>query len=165
MPINMLTRCPGWSPGIGAASRPPSCQPRWRSDHVPGAVRKRQQKIHSHDLAHLFTHILMPLSGETESWKALDFGIRLAWREEAHLLGLHVVPPGVSVSSPRALEVQKRFEQRCRGVGIPGELSVESGEIVPTILKRAYYSDLVAIHLAHPPGKHPIKRLEWASAS
>jgi len=126
----------------------------------PGAVRKRQQKIHAHDPAHLFTHILMPLSGEAESWKALDFGIRLAWREEAHLLGLHVVPQGVSVSSPSALEVQKRFEQHCRGVSIPGELSIESGEIVPTILKRAYYSDLVAIHLAHPPGKHPVERLE-----
>ena len=126
----------------------------------PGVFRKRQQEIHAHDPAHLFTHVLMPLSGEPESWKALDFGIRLAWREEAHLLGLHVVARGTSVSSPRALEVQKRFEQRCRDVGIPGELSIESGEIVHTIIKRAYFSDLVVIHLAHPPGKHPIDRME-----
>jgi nucleotide-binding universal stress UspA family protein len=126
----------------------------------PGVFRKRQQEVHAHDPAHLFTHMLMPLSGEGESWKALDFGIRLAWREEAHLLGLHILPKNADISDPRADAIRERFEQRCREVGLPGELSIETGNIVPTIIKRAYFSDLVIIHLAHPPENHPINRME-----
>jgi len=126
----------------------------------PGMFRKRQQEIHAHDPAHLFTHMLMPLSGEVESWKALDFGIRLAWREEAHLLGLHVVDQDEDLSSPGVQAIRERFEQRCREVGIPGEMSIEVGEIAPTIIKRATLSDLVIIHMAHPPKDHPINRME-----
>jgi nucleotide-binding universal stress UspA family protein len=126
----------------------------------PGMFRKRQQEIHAHDPAHLFTHMLIPLSGEGDSWKTLDFATRLAWREEAHLLGLHIVPGGTEVPNPKVNSIRDRFEQRCREVGIPGEMSIEAGEIVPTIIQRSILCDLVIIHLAHPPENHPILRME-----
>jgi nucleotide-binding universal stress UspA family protein len=126
----------------------------------PGMFRKRQQEIHAHDPAHLFTHMLIPLSGEGDSWKTLDFATRLAWREEAHLLGLHIVPGDTKVPNPTIDAIRDRFEQRCREVGIPGEMSIETGEIVPTIIQRSILCDLVIIHLAHPPENHPILRME-----
>ncbi len=135
---------------------PPSLDPGPR----PGIFRKRQREIHAHDPAHLFTHMLMPLSGEENSWVALDFGVRLAWREEAHLMGLHIVPPGTDIPNSKTDAIRERFEFRCREVGIPGEMSIETGEIVPTIIKRATLSDLVILHLAHPPEDHPIIRME-----
>jgi nucleotide-binding universal stress UspA family protein len=126
----------------------------------PGVFRKRQQEIHAHDPAHLFTHILMPISGQENSWKVLDFGIRLAWREEAHLLGLHMVERQEDIHNPAVLSIREQFEQRCQQFGIPGEMSIEVGEITPTIIARATFSDLVIIHIAHPPGDHPIHRME-----
>jgi nucleotide-binding universal stress UspA family protein len=39
-------------------------------------------------------------------------------------------------------------------------MAIEVGEIVPTIIQRAAFSDLVVLHLAHPPGDHPILRME-----
>jgi nucleotide-binding universal stress UspA family protein len=126
----------------------------------PGRFRKRQRDIHAHDPAHLFTHMLMPLSGEEDSWVALDFGVRLAWREEAHLMGLHIVSPGTNLPNPKTDVIRERFEQRCREVGIPGEMSIDVGEIAPTIIKRSVLSDLVILHLAHPPENHPIDRME-----
>lgn len=126
----------------------------------PGKFRARQEKIHAHDPAHLFTHMLVPLSGEEDSWQALKLGLRLAWREEAHLLGLYIVRKEEDRNSPKVEMVRKRFEQECQDVGLPGELAVKAGSIVPTICKHARLSDLVLIHLAHPPEQHPIMRNE-----
>jgi nucleotide-binding universal stress UspA family protein len=126
----------------------------------PGKFRARQEKIHAHDPAHLFTHMLVPLSGEAESWQALELGLRLAWREEAHLLGLHVVPKDKDRFSPKVEKIRHRFEKECQDVGLPGELAVKAGSIVRTICKHARLSDLVLIHLAHPPEEHPIMRTE-----
>ncbi len=126
----------------------------------PGRFRARQEKIHAHDPAHLFTHLLIPLNGEEDSWQALNFGLRLAWREEAHLLGLHIVPNKEDQESANVHTIQKRFEIQCQDAGLPGELAVDTGPIVPTICKHARLSDLVIIHLAHPPASHPIMRAE-----
>jgi len=126
----------------------------------PGKFRGRQQKIHAHDPAHLFTHMLMPLSGEKDSWQALQLGLRLAWREEAHLMGLHVVSPKESTNSPKTESIRLRFEQHCRDVGLPGEMAIERGGIVAKICEHARLCDLVIIHLAHPPNDHPILRAE-----
>lgn len=124
----------------------------------PGTFRKRQLKIHAHDPAHLFTHMLMPLNGDEDSWQALALGLRLAWREEAHLLGLHLVPREEDRSTAATEAIRSRFEQHCRDVGLPGEMTIAAGPIVPSICKHARLSDLVIIHMAHPPENHPIMR-------
>jgi nucleotide-binding universal stress UspA family protein len=126
----------------------------------PGMFRTRQERVHAHDPAHLFTHMLLPLNGENESWQALELGLRLAWREEAHLLGLHIVSKKDERDSTAVKLIQQRFEKQCQDVGLPGEMAIDSGPIVPTICKHARLSDLVIIHLAHPPESHPIMRAE-----
>ncbi len=126
----------------------------------PGRFRSRQGRIHAHDPAHLFTHMLVPISGEEDSWKALNFGLRLAWREEAHLLGLQILPNEDEDLSANVEAIRQRFEQKCQDAGLPGEMAVDFGPIVPTICKHARLSDLVIIHLAHPPEDHPIMRAE-----
>jgi nucleotide-binding universal stress UspA family protein len=55
--------------------------------------------------------------------------------------------------------IQQRFERECQDVGLPGELAIEVGQIVPTICKHARLSDLILIHLAQPPDEHPIMRV------
>jgi len=100
----------------------------------PGRFRARQEKIHAHDPAHLFTHILIPLNGKDDSWQALN--------------------------SANVQAIRERFETQCQDVGLPGELAVDTGPIVPTICKHARLSDLVIIHMAHPPDSHPIMRAE-----
>ena len=130
-----------------------------RTGPRPGKFRTRQEKIHAHDPAHLFTHMLVPLSGEGDSWQALELGLRLAWREEAHLLGLHIVPQKEERNSPQVERIRARFDLACQEAGLPGELAVEVGPIVPTICKHARLSDLIIIHLAQPPDEHPIMRV------
>ena len=66
-------------------------------------------------------------------------------------MGLHIVPHKRELNTQKTDEIQARFEQRCKDAGIPGEMAFASGEITSTILKRARLSDLVIIHLAHPP--------------
>ena len=124
----------------------------------PGRFRTRQEKIHAHDPAHLFTHMLIPMTGEKESWQALKLGLRLAWREEAHLLGLHIIPQNADRHSETITKIKKQFKKHCQDVGLPGEMAVDRGPIVPTICKHARLCDLVIIHLAHPPDAHPIMR-------
>ncbi|MFC1997845.1 universal stress protein [Chloroflexota bacterium] len=132
----------------------------FRTGPPPGTFRARQEKIHAHDLAHLFTHMLVPISGENDSWQALELGLRLAWREEAHLLGLHIIPNKDDQHSTNVESIRQKFEKHCHDVGLPGEMAVDTGQIVPTICKHARLSDLVIIHLAHPPEVHPIMRAE-----
>jgi nucleotide-binding universal stress UspA family protein len=126
----------------------------------PGTFRSRQKIIHAHDPAHLFTHMLVPISAKEDSWQALEFGLRLAWREEAHLLGLHIIHDKHGQQNTNIKTIQHRFEKQCQDAGLPGEMAVDTGKIVPTICKHARLSDLVIIHLAHPPEEHPIMRAE-----
>ena len=124
----------------------------------PGKFRARQERVHAHDPAHLFTHMLIPLSGEKDSWQALELGLRLAWREEAHLLGLHILPKKDKRYKTSAKNIKRKFEKYCQDVGLPGELAIDKGSIVSVICKHARLSDLVIIHMAHPPEEHPIMR-------
>jgi nucleotide-binding universal stress UspA family protein len=126
----------------------------------PGKFRQHQEEIHAHDPAHLFTHMLLPISGTENSWQALELGLRLAWREEARLLGLHIQRPGTPKNTEREVEIKSQFENRCQEVGVPGEMASETGNVVNQIVKRARLSDLVIIHMTHPPDNHPLTRIE-----
>src|SRR5215208_3242735 len=55
----------------------------------PGGWRKARTSTRYTD--HLFTDILVPLSGNGESWDSLEQAIAIAQREDARLHGLHVV--------------------------------------------------------------------------
>ncbi|MEN8171567.1 MAG: universal stress protein [Chloroflexota bacterium] len=123
----------------------------------PGAWRQRQ--LATHDLEHLFTHILVPISSEAESWQALDQAIRIGWREESRLLGLHIIPHERERDHDAVEIMAERFQKQCSDAGLPGELAIEAGAVAPTICRRARWSDLVILHLAHPPGKQVAARI------
>ncbi|MBE9523982.1 MAG: universal stress protein [Chloroflexi bacterium] len=115
----------------------------------PGAWRERQ--LATHDLDHLFTHILVPLSGDENSWQGLEQAIRIGWREESQLLGLHIIANEEQRSHDSVEAVSAQFKERCLASGLPGEMAIEIGSIASTIIQRARWSDLVILHLAHPP--------------
>ena len=43
---------------------------------------------------HLFTTLLVPISGQKAGWQALSLALEVARRERGRVLGLHVVPRG-----------------------------------------------------------------------
>ncbi|MCP4428345.1 MAG: universal stress protein [Chloroflexi bacterium] len=124
---------------------------------APGAWR--QSWLDSRREGRLFSHILVGVNGRADGWQALEQAIRVAKREQGHLYGLHVVANRAEVDSESALAVKAEFERRCRETAVPGELSVETGNIMRVITHRARWTDLVVVSLAHPPGDQPVDRL------
>ena len=99
----------------------------------------------------LFNDILIPLSGDDESWDSLEQAIIIAQREGAQLHGLHIVDSKDKVQSASALAVQTQFDQRCAEANISGKLVIESGDITKKICERATMTDLIILKLVHPP--------------
>src|SRR5260370_34677857 len=85
----------------------------------PGSWRKARTVTRYTD--HLFMDILVPLSGDTESWDSLEQAIIIAQREEAKIHGLHIVDSNEKVASPSALAVQTQFNQICADANVNGK--------------------------------------------
>jgi nucleotide-binding universal stress UspA family protein len=100
---------------------------------------------------HLFMDILVPLSGDAESWDALEQAIIIAERENARLHGLHVVDSKEQLQSSNAVAVQSQFRQWCANAKVDGNLIVESGDITRKITERATMTDLIVLKIVHPP--------------
>lgn len=133
------------------------------SGPTPGEWRKKYWEARSDN--RIFTSILVPLSGEQESWCALEQAIRFVKGKESYakgsrLYGLTVIPPDNAAAAERAQMTKAVFEHRCRVDDIPGELAIITGKIARQICERAAWTDLVVIHLAHPPGELPIQKLQ-----
>lgn len=122
-----------------------------------GQWRQHQLTIDRHD--QLFARILVPLSGEPNNWQAFDQAVHLAKLESASLWGLHVISKENRSKGDLENRIKKRFAAECQKAEIQGELATDEGEITPTIVKRARWSDLVVVHLAHPPFKQEIRNL------
>ena len=115
----------------------------------PGSWRKARTTTRYTD--HLFMDILVPLSGDTESWDSLEQAIHIAKREDAKIHGLHIVASKKDVKSDEALAVQAHFDQICTNENVEGKLIIESGEITDKICERATMADLVVLKIVHPP--------------
>lgn len=115
----------------------------------PGSWRKARTVTRYTD--HLFTDILIPLSGDDESWDSLDQAILIAQRENASLHGLHVVDSEEKAESSAAEAVQEQFDQRCTEAGVKGNLVIETGDITRKISERAVIADLIVLKIVHPP--------------
>ncbi|MCP4139520.1 MAG: universal stress protein [Chloroflexi bacterium] len=123
----------------------------------PGKWRERQ--LATHDMGNLFTHILVPFNGKEQSWQALEQAIRVAWRENSHLMGLHIVSDESERESDFAKGLAEQFEARCQEAGLIGEFAVDVGGIASTISTRARWSDLVVLYMAHPPESQITSRI------
>lgn len=101
---------------------------------------------------HLFEDILIPLSGQIESWDALYQGIVIAQRENARLHGLHIAKTKEEAEGEEAQEIKQRFEQVCKDAGVQGSLAIDVGDITQRIIERAIVTDLIIVKLVNPPG-------------
>src|SRR5688572_1539310 len=115
----------------------------------PGSWRKARTATRYTD--RLFADILVPLSGDTESWDSLDQAIIITQREGARLHGLHIVDSKEKVESSHALTIQTQFDQVCRDANVEGKLVIEAGDITKKICERATMTDLVVLKIVHPP--------------
>jgi len=115
----------------------------------PGSWRKARTATRYTD--HLFMDILVPLSGDAESWDSLEQAILIAQREEAKIHGLHIVDSKEKVESVGALAVQTQFNQICADANVDGKLFIEAGEITKKISERATMTDLIVLKIVHPP--------------
>ncbi len=115
----------------------------------PGSWRKARAVTRYTD--HLFMDILVPLSGDPESWDSLEQALIIAKHEEARLHGLHIVDSNGKAESQGPLAVQTRFNQLCADANVDGRLFIETGEITKKICERATMTDLIVLKIVHPP--------------
>jgi nucleotide-binding universal stress UspA family protein len=115
----------------------------------PGSWRKARTATRYTD--RLFADILVPLSGDAESWDSLEQAVIIAQREEAKIHGLHIVDSKEKVESSGALAVQGKFNQKCASANVDGKLIIEAGEITKKICERATMTDLIVLKIVHPP--------------
>ncbi len=125
----------------------------------PKAGEWRKQQLSSQSYKYLFNNILVTISGETQNWQTLHQALIIARWEESNLLGLHVVAKEKQINTPETQQMRRNFNRICQESGTSGELAVDVGEITPTIIERARWSDLVVVQLAHPPSEEGLKRL------
>ncbi len=124
-----------------------------RDGPEPGAWRR--ERLEQRYLDQLFLDILVPLSGGEASWLAVDQAIGLAQREAAELRGLHVA----AVANGPTERLRAEFRRRCQQAGVRSTTLIETGEVAERIVARAALTDLVVLHLAHPPGRRIAARL------
>ncbi|MCK4825318.1 universal stress protein, partial [bacterium] len=108
----------------------------------------------------LFNAILVGLSGKEENWQVLDEAILVARHESSVLRGLHVVANHKKLDSQKVRDIRDRFYTHCSEEKIKGEFAVEVGQVARQIVQRAIWTDLVMVHLNHPPGIQPQERLQ-----
>jgi nucleotide-binding universal stress UspA family protein len=107
----------------------------------------------------LFADLLVPVSGDSASFNALEQALVIARREAARLYGLHVVPTNEEKESEAARSIKAEFERRCSGAGVTGNLVLAAGEVPRTICDRARWTDLVVLNVSFPPPSQPLARL------
>ncbi len=142
----------GWSvspesAGVDLAARE---NPQAESD-VSATGQWRLTRIVDRYVDHLFHNILVPLSGEPESWQALEQSIIIGHHEGASLEGIHIISPKAAPHPEKDLAIQARFNQRCHDVGLSGSLVVEKGTVSDLVCQRALLADLIVLNVAHPP--------------
>jgi nucleotide-binding universal stress UspA family protein len=108
---------------------------------------------------HLFKDLLVPISEEKHSWRALDQALIIAQREKGRLLGLHVVDAKDDPDGTHLETIQEQFQLRCKQVGITGMFSTTTGIIANQICLRSRFSDMIVVGLAYPPADQPLSRL------
>lgn len=127
------------------------------SGPTPGTWRRERRSIHRDDC--MFADILVPVIAEERAWSVVAQAAVIACRENARLLGLHVVQSASDKESEQVRAMQAEFARHCQVYGIQGRLAVEVGRVARKICDRSYWADLIVVSLAHPPAAQPIARM------
>ena len=124
---------------------------------VTGTWRRERLALHRDDC--MFADILVPISGQESGWQAVAQAVEVACRENARLLGLHVVRTAAEKESERVLAMQGEFARRCEMLGVRGTLVVEVGRVARRICERSHWADLIVLGLVHPPARQVMAKL------
>lgn len=106
----------------------------------------------------LFSDILVAMSGEPESWFALEQAIIIASLENADINGL-MVRDGSQQPSFSTEDFMVAYEERLNQADVTGKLVEAKGKIADTILARTDVNDLVVLKLMHPPSTNFFKKV------
>jgi len=120
----------------------------------------RKERIEPRREYHLLDSLLVTVTGQRSDWTAVEYAIEIARREEAGLLGLHIVPDQSSCNSDRVKMLQAEFEQRCQAEGVGGKLVIEVGNVARKVSERSRWADLVVVKLTYPPPLKALGRME-----
>ncbi|MDQ4078309.1 MAG: universal stress protein, partial [Chloroflexota bacterium] len=131
----------------------------------PAPGEWRRERVEARERAHLFSDVVVGLSGEEVGWNALEQALVVAKREQGRLLGVHVVPSEEEAFSAATEAMQARFRRRVEEAGVPGHLVVTAGRVVSTLCERARWADLLVLNLAYPPPPQPLARLKSGFSS
>lgn len=128
-------------------------------ESAPKAGQWRRERSVEDD--RLFAEVLVGLSGQESSWLALEQAFPIVKRENSRLSGLYVVKNEEGQESEQATAIRDRFFWRCGEEGVEGRFATDVGPIAKTLSRRARWSDLLVVNLAHRPGDSP--RARWTS--
>ncbi len=103
--------------------------------------------------------LLVPVSGQKIGWNALEQALAIAERMPVRLHGLHVTASSSQAASPESEAIKTAFDERCRAAGVDGKLVIAVGEVVKEVRRRARWTDLIVVNLAHPPGGGMLEKL------
>jgi nucleotide-binding universal stress UspA family protein len=123
----------------------------------PGTWRVERGSAQQADC--LFADILVPVSGKAVDWPAVAQAAEIACRENARLLGVHVVSSAADAEGDKAKLVQAEFARHCEAVGVEGMLAVEVGRMSREICKRSQWADLIVMGLARLPASRLVDRV------
>lgn len=102
---------------------------------------------------HLFGDILIAGRGVPADGVMLRHAALVCKREGGRLLAHHVVGPNDEVDNDEVRGVRSVFYEQCARLGIRGEFAVERGKLDAVVMRRAAWSDLIAISLVRDKGK------------
>ena len=124
---------------------------------APGKWRREHSTTHQN--GPLFANILVPVSGEEQSWYALTQALEVARREGGQLRGLHVAPSADQKDSEKAQNARGEFIRRSGEAGVPGSMAIEVGGVARKICERNRWTDLIVVNVSFPPPSETIGRL------
>jgi nucleotide-binding universal stress UspA family protein len=100
----------------------------------------------------IFADILVAGRGLPADANTLDHALLIAKREGSRVLGLRVVNDRNSLDPAELQTVQAEFQQRCEIAGAPCVFSIEEGSVVRRIVRRAAFTDLLALSVINQSG-------------
>ncbi len=103
--------------------------------------------------------LLVPVNGQEIGWNALEQALVIAQRAPVRLHGLHVVASASQATTPESEAVKASLEERCRAAGVDGKLVIAVGEVAKEVKRRARWTDMIVVNLAHPPGGGVLEKL------
>jgi len=119
---------------VPANLQPPAAPGQWRSEADPASADS------------LFQIILVPLTGEEDTWRAVDQAVVLAQQEKSQIFGLVFAAKGQDPAAEAAV-ARAGFLPRLEAASIAGDLIEMDGDLATALPGRARWADLVVIAL------------------